>query len=575
MSAIKKFFLPSDDSKTLVRVLPLVVVAIVVVIFFVSANAVWEVTNSVKFCGLTCHTMPPQYVTHENSAHTNVTCEDCHMGRDKLSVMVQRKIKYSWQTGSAMVLGNYEYPIIAKNMAPAREACENCHKPEVFSADKLVEIKHFAEDAENSATITSLVIKTGGGTSREGLGYGIHWHIENPVYYYATDPEQQDIPYVVVTAPGGQKTEYVNVESNFDASKVQPDQLKQMDCITCHNRTAHSVGSPQTIVDTLMTNGRVSTDIPDIKQKALQVFSQSYPDVQSAKDAIAGLDALYRQEYADFYTQNGDLITTAVEALQSAYADANFPDQKMDWKTHPNNIGHSESPGCFRCHDGKHLSAEKEAVRLECNLCHSIPVVTGPDKFVTNIEISRGPEPDSHLDTSWISRHHVEMNSSCSACHSVKDPGGVSNQSFCSNSACHGGRWDFAGFDAPAVRQILDIHELPELEPEDDVPAPTATPDTSAPAGTPTGPVTFENSISAILAGCTGCHGVGGQKGVNLTSYQAVMTGGSDGPIVIPGDPQSSILVKVQTGSKPHFMQLSPKDLQTLIDWISAGALEK
>ncbi len=68
--------------------------------------------------------------------------------------------------------------------------------------------------------------------------------------------------------------------------------------------------------------------------------------------------------------------------------------RKWIGSTHPNNLGHIDSPGCFRCHDGKHLNPDQEAVRLECNLCHSIPKVAGEQDFVTNIEISRGPEPE-------------------------------------------------------------------------------------------------------------------------------------------------------------------------------------
>ncbi len=87
-------------------------------------------------------------------------------------------------------------------------------------------------------------------------------------------------------------------------------------------------------------------------------------------------------------------MQAAIQALQEVYQQSVYPEQKSDWSTHPNNIGHKDSPGCFRCHDGKHLNEQQQAIRLECNLCHSIPVVSGPSDFVTNIEISRGPEPE-------------------------------------------------------------------------------------------------------------------------------------------------------------------------------------
>ena len=123
--AIKRFFLPPSSASTLARVLPLATIAFLMLVLFVFSTYAWEATNAVSFCGLTCHTMPPEYTTHQNSAHANVTCEDCHMGRGSLAVMLPRKITYSWQTGTAMITNSYEYPIVAKNMRPARDACEN------------------------------------------------------------------------------------------------------------------------------------------------------------------------------------------------------------------------------------------------------------------------------------------------------------------------------------------------------------------------------------------------------------------------------------------------------------------
>jgi hypothetical protein len=119
-------------------------------------------------------------------------------------------------------------------------------------------------------------------------------------------------------------------------------------------------------------------------------------------NGIAGLDGYYQSVYPEFYSSSSDLIQSAIEALQSAYADSVFPENKSDWTTHSNNIGHSDAPGCLRCHDGKHLNNAGEAIRLECNVCHSIPVVAGPGDFVAEIEISRGPEPESHLNPNWM-----------------------------------------------------------------------------------------------------------------------------------------------------------------------------
>ena len=455
LRAIQKFFFPPDSAKMLVRVLPMVFIAFVMILLFIASNAAWEYTNEVSFCGLTCHTMPPEYTSQQNSSHANVSCEDCHMGRDKMSVMIPRKIMYSWQTGSAMVSGMYEYPIIAKNMRPATDACENCHKPETFTSDALVEIKHFANDEQNTPTSTFLSLKIGGGTTRQGLGRGIHWHIMNPVYFYATDRERQIIPYVAVTNPDGSITEYVDTESGFNPATIKKDQLQQMDCITCHNRTAHGVADPGNAVDKLMTRNLISPTIPNIKIKSVEVIGSSYPTTQAALEAIDGLSQYYQTSYAVFYSNNKDLITQAIQSLKDDYVKTNFPDQKYNWKTHPSNIGHTTSPGCFRCHDGKHLTQTGESVRLECNVCHTIPVVSTNPQSSAILQLNRGSEPDSHRNSNWITMHRTMLNDSCNGCHTTKDAGGTSNQSFCSNSACHGAKFTFAGFDAPKLRQVL------------------------------------------------------------------------------------------------------------------------
>lgn len=577
--AIRNFFLPPADAKTFTRIIPLFSIVILMIVVFVAATVAWEESNSVDFCGLTCHTMPPEYITHADSVHTNVVCEDCHMGRDRLGISIVRKIKYSWQTGSAMVFNTYEYPIKARNMLPARTACENCHKPEVFSSDKLVQIQHFSEDEANTLIATYLALKTGGGTKRQGLGYGIHWHIENPVYFMPGDESQQDIPYVAVENADGTRTEYIDVEAGFDPATLKTEKLLKMDCITCHNRTAHLIESPQQVVDGLLQRGLVSPAIPGIKQKAVAALSVSYATQQEGLDAIAALSADYQRNYADFATANQAQIDQSIAALQEAYQRTNFPDQKMNWVTHPNNLEHRNSPGCFRCHDGKHLSSSGDSVRLECNICHSIPVVSSPDKLTASLEVSKGFEPSSHQNSNWITIHRDIFDGTCAGCHSVDDPGGTSNTSFCSNSACHGTKWEFAGFDAPTLHITLADQIAAMITP---TPKPTAVDDvgvfdTATPeiAPTPSGPLTYESLSSVLQTRCGACHGGSAMKGLNVLTYASLMQGGESGAVIIPGDPENSLLFKIQSGLSKHFGQFTPDELVQIKQWIQEGAKEK
>ena len=107
------------------------------------------------------------------------------------------------------------------------------------------EIKRFGSDVKNTPTSIYLILKTGGGSKRQGLGKGIHWHVENKILYYPTDKSEQTIPYVKVFNDDGSVQEYVDVESTIKPADIPASQLKEMDCITCHNRITHLIKTPK------------------------------------------------------------------------------------------------------------------------------------------------------------------------------------------------------------------------------------------------------------------------------------------------------------------------------------------
>ncbi len=563
---VRRFFFPPPGSRRWVRLLPYATLGVLTILILTTSTITWEYTNSPQFCGTTCHSMPPEYTSYLTSPHARVDCVDCHIGRGFIATRISRKAG-DLRHVVLNLTQHYEFPIRAASMRPARETCERCHFPEKFSDDSLREIKEFAPDSKNTPTTTYLVMKTGGGSTRLGLGRGIHWHIESQVFYWPTDDNQLSIPYVRVIGADGQVTQYVDLEAGIDPGTIPEAELVRMDCITCHNRITHLVPTPVESVDKLMALGQISPDIPEIRAKAVEVLGAEYPSDEKALAAIAALRDFYRENYSEFAAEKTATIDQAIAVLQDTYRGSVFREQKSDWSTHPNNVGHEYSPGCFRCHDGKHLNAEGEAIRLECNLCHSIPIVVGPGDLVANIEISRGVQPSSHLNANWITLHRRAFNASCSNCHSTADAGGTSNTSFCSNSACHGSTWVYAGFDAPALREILQ-QQLPTPVPP--TPTPTAAAVVEAPAK-----VTWESTIAQMLARCQACHGVNGTRGLDLTTYASAVAGGDGGPGIVAGDVEASKLVAKQSGSQPHYVQLSPEELQVLIGWIKAGAPEK
>ncbi|MBL7162919.1 MAG: NapC/NirT family cytochrome c [Anaerolineales bacterium] len=556
---LKTFFFPPAGTPRWLRILPYAILGLLTLLLIIAGGAAWEYTNSSAFCGTACHTMPPEYTSYLTSPHARVACVECHLGRGFIAENITRKAGDAKHIIS-LAFKQYEFPIEAQQLRPARETCEKCHFPEKFSDDSLREIKTYNNDVENSLVSTFLILKTGGGSTRLGLGQGIHWHIENPVYYLASDKDEQEIPYIRYEEKNGSIIEYIDIESDFDPTEINEEDLKVMDCITCHNRITHLVPPPDDMIDQMITNGQIQQSIPEIRRIALEIFSRSYKSSELALNSIAGIEDYYQTYYPEYYTENEIVVQDAITALQQAYSQSVYPEQKSDWNSHANNIGHDFSPGCFRCHDGQHINEENEAVRLECNLCHSIPVVADTSDFVTNIEISRGPEPETHLNANWITLHRDVFDPTCVNCHTTEDPGGMSDTSFCSNSACHGSVWTYAGFNAPKLRAIL----------QEQLPPPYVEP--QAPTG---GPLTFEDTIGPVLElRCGSCHGKGGIEGLDLTTYESTMAGGDGGQSIVPGDPDNSLLVIKQTGEQAHFGQLTVEELELVTEWIIAGAPE-
>ena len=49
-----------------------------------------------------------------------------------------------------------------------------------------------------------------------------------------------------------------------------------------------------------------------------------------------------------------------------------FPAMNVTWGKYPMNIGHTDFPGCFRCHDGGHAAKNGDSITQDCNACHNL-----------------------------------------------------------------------------------------------------------------------------------------------------------------------------------------------------------
>jgi NapC/NirT cytochrome c family, N-terminal region len=418
---------------------------------FLGGVAAFDWTESTAFCS-SCHVMKPEVTAYKGSPHARVDCGACHIGPGPVPA-VQAKlasVRYLWEYPT----GNYPKPIPSPitSLRPVEVVCEQCHWPEKFYEDRLLTVSHYAQDEANSLTQIKLLLKTGGGVQNVGLGRGIHWHIENPVYYIATDQKRQDIPWVQVTY-GGKTTEYLSTDSKLTPEQITGSQKRKMDCVDCHNRATHIFQQPSQALDATLAAGTIPTNLPFIKREGTNVLEKTYATEEEAAKAIATVEDFYRTQYPAVYTNRKADVQKAVAELQSIFDKTQFPFMKVTWDTHPTNIGHTDFAGCFRCHDGKHLSQDNQAIRLECNICHSIPQVIIPGKTTAALPLTTGIEPDSHKSTTWLSEHRTRFDATCANCHTTGNAGGSDNSSFCSNSACHGANWKFAGLNAPGARQ--------------------------------------------------------------------------------------------------------------------------
>ena len=341
-----------------------------VVFLLVSALGSYQTyhfTESVQFCGQACHgVMKPEFVTYLNGPHARVACAECHIGKGA-SWYVRSKLSGTYQVYATMA-DKYPRPIpgTIKNLRPAQETCEECHWPRKFVGDLEHSYHYFLTDQTNTAVTLRLLLKVGGGDPTHGPVGGIHWHMNvgNKIEYLATDEARQKIPYVRVTDLS------LGVVTEFRTPKftnaVDEASLRRMDCMDCHNRPAHRYQTPNSAVNLSMYLGRIDTSLPFIKSNALAVLTRPYTNTTQALEGIA-------TSLAERYGA-GPRIAPTIRAVQQIYTNNFFPEMKASWQVYPDNIGHKDWPGCFRCHDGEHKTADgKQAIKEnECNACHTI-----------------------------------------------------------------------------------------------------------------------------------------------------------------------------------------------------------
>ena len=243
------------------------------------------------------------------------------------------------------------------------------------------------------------------------------------------------------TRDDGEVVEYIAQDKIEVAENVRPeiDALKAtqrnvtLNCYDCHNRVGHNIQNPRSNLDHKLQLGEIDPSLPFIKREGMRILWSGFPDDATAEAEIDKLTEFYRTDYPEIYATKGAQVSQAVDELKVLYHLTATPEMKVTAATYPNNIGHTDWPGCFRCHDGGHFKVEDgvatgETIPSTCNTCHTFPQV-GP--AVASVPLSE--PPSTHTDDSlWVFNHKNVATSldpggtSCGECHA---------QDYCVN--CH------------------------------------------------------------------------------------------------------------------------------------------
>jgi nitrate/TMAO reductase-like tetraheme cytochrome c subunit len=327
--------------------------------------------ESPSFCGQACHTpMHPQYTAWQNTTHANIACVDCHVGEGGRA-LVKYKLAGVRQLVH-VITNNYPRPIPASqaDLRPALETCGTCHTASMGHGVRPRMLKQYGDDEANTETVTNLELHVGGPGQPTPSGRAIHWHADPAVRveYVTTDADRQAIPFVRVVGRSGEVKEYV-VEGTTPES-LGAGATRVMDCIDCHNAAAHRISpTAEEAVDRALAAGEINPKLPFVRREGVLLLKSGYT---SEEEAVAAIDSGLRAFYKDQAQVDAQALSLAVQRLQRLYRTNVFPTMNVTWGVYRDNLGHTTSDGCFRCHDGSHVAKDGSTISADCEYCHTM-----------------------------------------------------------------------------------------------------------------------------------------------------------------------------------------------------------
>lgn len=355
--------------------------------------------GSVEFCGKACHAvMEPEYVSYQRSPHQRVDCVACHVAPGAQGFFASK-----WN-GTKQLLGvifdDYRRPIPTPvhGLVPAAETCERCHWPEKYLGTKMKVKPHFRTDEAVSAYTNVLLMRTGG-TRPDGASVGIHWHVhpDATVEYVATDAQRMQIPWLRVVRTDG--TERVFTLPGVSADAPPPGERRRMDCNDCHNRSAHAFETPSDALDVAFANGLLPRDLPFVKQRALAALEAPWTRDTAETGIRQHLRGAYEKDGALDDARQARVDHVAAE-LARIWLRNVWPERKLGWNSYPDLATHA---GCFRCHDGRHATADGHTIFGPRLAADGVPIRDGScDRC--HVVLSENEEDPAVLDAFGLKR---------------------------------------------------------------------------------------------------------------------------------------------------------------------------
>jgi hypothetical protein len=162
----------------------------------------------------------------------------------------------------------------------------------------------------------------------------------------------------------------------------------------CHNRPSHTYDLPERALDRALAAGSMSPGLPFAKKKGLEILKVEYKTRDEAAQKIpAAFTQYYQQSYPAVWAQKQGEVTASAKELLEIWNRNIFPDMNVTWGKYPVNVGHTDFPGCFRCHDGNHNAQDGNTITQDCNACHNVLAMEEPNpKVLTDLGITE-PKP--------------------------------------------------------------------------------------------------------------------------------------------------------------------------------------